>query len=180
MIKNTSSTQNDYPWEHGILGETEGLFTLAGREENRAISLALVRQAQRNLTIFTRDLDPALYDQMEFIEALTRLALAGPHARIRILALDPAAAVKRGHRLVELARRLSSYIQIRTPAEQHRNHAGALLIADDTGLVYRPLASRYEASASFHAPLEARRHLDNFNEAWEHAFTDPELRRLHL
>jgi hypothetical protein len=166
---------------HGLeLGVSKDTLSLESWDDNRQAALALARQARRTLQIFSRDLEPAIYEQPDFIAAVTQLATHSRSARIAILLQDPTRAVKEGHRLVELARRLSSYIEIRRPAQQHAERTEAFLIADEAGVLRRPLADRYEGMLSFHAPLEARRLVTLFAEMWEKSESDPELRRLHL
>jgi hypothetical protein len=88
--------------------------------------------------------------------------------------------VKDGHRLVELARRLGSSIQIRRCAQQYRRYCGTFLLVDNTGYLYRPLSSRYEGLASFNNAAEVARLGKYFREVWEHSDTDMELRRLYV
>ena len=153
---------------------------LTSSEDNRQAAVQLASQARRSLALFTRDLDPAIYDTQEFIAAVQQLALRSRYTRIRIVVIDPVAAVKDGHRLIELARRLSTYIEIRRPSEDHAKLPDSFLISDDTGLLYRPLANRYEGFADPYNPFEARNRLRSFDEIWEQAEPEQEFRRLSL
>lgn len=153
---------------------------LTNSEDNREAALQLATQARRSLAMFSRDLDPLIYDTREFVAAAQQLALRSSYARIRIVVIDPTPAIKNGHRLIELSRRLSSYMEIRRPSEDHARLAEAYLISDDTGMLYRPLASRYEGFADTHDPFEARNRLRQFDEIWESAEPEPEFRRLGL
>ena len=162
------------------LGDGGGPMSLASREDNRLAALALARQAHRRLDILTPDLEAPVYNSSDFVEALTRLALGSPHARIRILTLDLERAIKEGHRLIEFCRRLSSYAEIRLAHEDDRDDPRAFVLADDAGLLYRRLSSRFEGFVDFSNPAEVRQLRAPFDEAWERASPDSELRRLHL
>lgn len=153
---------------------------LASSEENRAAALELACGARMSLALFTRDLDPVIYDTQEFVTAVQQLALCSRYSHIRIVAIDPTAAIKDGHRLIELGRRLSSFIEFRRPSQEHAKHPESLLIVDETGLLYRPVANRYEGFADSNNAFEARVHLRNFDEIWEQAEPEPEFRRLGL
>lgn len=153
---------------------------LTDRNGNREAAIQLAGQARRSLAVFTRDLEPAVYDTNEFLSAVQQLALRSRYSRIRIVVVDPTLAIKDGHRFIELARRLSSYIKIRRPSPDHAKLADAYLVADDTGVLYRPLASRYEGFADPHDPFEARARLRNFDDIWEQAEPEPEFHRLGL
>lgn len=167
-------------WETLALDAAAGEIPLARREDVRHAALALANQARRTLHLFTRDLDPTLYDHLPFLEAVRRLAVRGVESRVRILVLEPQRVVRRGHRLIELGRRLTTGIGLRRPPPEYRDHTEHFLIADETGVLFRPLEERYEGWVSFHAPLAARARLKFFAEAWAGSAPDPELQRLYL
>ena len=162
------------------LGESDTPLELDGLEDTRLALELLSAQARQELLIHSRELDARLLDRRPFLEAVERLCRAHREARVRILVRDPQAAVRRGHRLLELGRRLSSHIEFRQPQAEHRQYNEAFLVADGCGYLHRPFADRFEGSANFNDPVQARRLADYFTEVWEHAQPHPELRRLYL
>lgn len=171
---------SERPEDGCILGETAGDFALDSRDDNRHAVMLLASQAHRRIDLFTPDLEPALYDQSPFLDALTRLCLSSPRARVRVLAKDFERAVKEGHRLVELARRLSSYVEMRKVHSDYQENNEAFLLVDDYGLLHRRHAARFEGRCSGKAPLEVRRLRAFFGEVWERSEPHADLRRLHL
>lgn len=163
-----------------ILGETAGDFTLGSRYDNRQAAALLAAQARRQIDLFTPDLEPALYDQSPFLDALTQLCLSSPRARIRVLAKDFERTIKDGHRLVELARRLSSYMELRKVHTDYQENNESFLLVDDYGLLHRRHAARFDGSFSCKAPLEVRRLRAFFDEVWDRSEPQADLRRLHL
>ena len=163
-----------------VLGETTGDYALATREDNRLAATLLAARAHWAVELFTSDLEPALYDQAPFIDALTGLALGSPRARVRILVKDLERTIKEGHRLVELARRLSSYVQIRRVHEDYQQDSQSFFLVDDYGLLHRRFAARFEGTLSCKAPLEVRRLRALFDEIWDRSEPEADLRRLHL
>ena len=163
-----------------LLGITKGNIALRTIEQNRETAVALAQQANHFIQIATRDMDALLYDNEPFIEAVTALARRHAKSHIDILVWDSMGAVKQGHRLITLAQRLSSYVQIRKPADEHAKYTEAFLVADGIGYMSRNLAERYEGIASFNAPLQARNLSQLFTTMWEKATPDPQLRRLHI
>ncbi|MFA5627519.1 MAG: hypothetical protein WCX90_07585 [Thiohalomonadaceae bacterium] len=162
------------------LGENTKLLTLATVDDFRVTSLALAQQARRTLHIFTQDLDHALFDIAEFEEATSQLARHSQYSHVRILLQDSSAAVRRGHRLVDLAHRLSSHIAIRKPIAEYADLRQSFLLADETGYVSRQMADRYSGVADFNDRSTARNLVNLFNEVWERSQSDPQLRRLYL
>ena len=162
------------------LGVSDLEIELTTRAEARYASDLMAQQAQSGIEIFSRDLDPFLFDREPFLDALSSLCQRNRKAHIRCLVQDPAAPVKRNHRLIELARRLSSSIELRQPHPDYRHYNEAFLLADNCGLIHRSLADQFEGTANFYAPVEAQRKQDFFTEVWERSETHPEFRRLHL
>lgn len=162
------------------LGADAREFRLQTRADNQQLAAALVSQAVRSLEIFSRDLEAETYDQPAFLEGVKALALRSPHVRIRILMQNPSRVVRDGHRLVEMARRLSSFIEIRRPSHDYREYSEAFMIVDGTGVLHRRLADRYEGLGSFRQPLRARELANFFDEVWQRAAPHPELQRLYL
>ena len=164
-----------------VLGQTQGGLALPDLASLRSASAHMAHQAVRELTIFSQDLDAPLYDFRDFLDAVRRLAIhGGPRVPIRILLLDPDPAIRRGHRLVDLARHHASHIQIRGIPREFHQHTEAYLLADGRGYVLRRLADVYEGMADFDNPLMVRRLHEQFDHLWELSDIPTELRRLHL
>jgi hypothetical protein len=162
------------------LGITDSLLRLDTSGEHRELAPLLVQQAHRTVNLYTRDLDPAVYDTSEFHDAISEFARRNRHTTVRILVQDPTRAVKEGHRLLRLAQHLSSKIQLRVPGEDYKGHNEAFLVVDDVAYIHRPATDLYSAEANFNDAPEARRLVKYFDEVWERAELDPQLRRLSL
>lgn len=148
--------------------------------ENRDAALEIARLARRQLAILTRDLEPQIYDDAEVLDAIRNLAISGSKANVRILLVDSTRAIKDGNRLIELSRRLSSYVEIRKPHRDYLDIAEAFVIADEKGLLYRKLATRWEGIVDPSDPMQARDRLKLFNEIWQRSHGDPEARLLRI
>jgi hypothetical protein len=155
-------------------------WVLSSFEESRNAAIQVARVAQRKISIFTQDMDPGIYDHDDFLNAAKRLVLAKSYARIEVLIADPARVVRGGNLLVTLGRRLNTYIEFRNVHEDYRDHREAFLIADETALLYRVDASRWEGIADTYEPAVARRYLRLFNEIWAASVVEQELRELHV
>lgn len=162
------------------LGESRDVIYLQSREDNRDAALSLVQQGHRSLHLFTHDLDAALYDTADFIEAVKQLAISSTRAKVFILLKDPSAAIVRGHRIVELARRISSHVFIHRAADEDQDRVDSFMVVDEVGVLRRPHGARYDGTAEFNNPGEARLLLKSFNDAWERSVPEAELRRLHI
>ncbi|OEC43193.1 histone acetyltransferase HPA2 [Pseudomonas sp. 1D4] len=170
------------PWEPApfVLGQHDTLQRFAKPEEARAHALALLQQAQRNLNLYTPDLESWLYHHSSIQTACTRFLLANPRNRLRILIRDVTRPVKEGHRLLNLVRRLSSNSQIRRLNPDHANDECAYLLVDDRGLLMRPELDSFAGYALYNDPGRCRLRQVQFDQAWDQSVSDPDLRSFLL
>lgn len=148
--------------------------------EVREASLRVARSAQRLLSIFTLDLEPMIYGEEPFLEAIKRLVLARSYAKVRVLLADPSRAMVDNNRFLILARRLTSCIDLRTMAQEYPASAGAFIIADDKALVYRLQANRWDGIADMNDPLIVRRYLAFFDEVWNMSMQESQMRQMFM
>lgn len=153
-------------------------WVISTREEMREAAIQVVREASRKVSIFTHDLEPGIYDNSDFLEIIKRLVLSKTYARIRVLIANPSKAVKNGNDFVHLGRRLNTYIEFRHVREDFRTHAEAFCIADETALVYRLQADRWEGIVDTHAPSVAGLYSKMFDEIWLASESKLEFRQL--
>jgi hypothetical protein len=149
-------------------------------EEVQAAALQVATVATRLLTMYTPDLEHAVYDQPPFLDAVKRLVLARSYAKVRVLISDPGRTVYEMSKFIHLARRITSHIEVRHVHVDHRNSASAYLIADDRAILYRLQATRWDGIADMNDPAVARRYLDHFNEVWIASEPARETRELRL
>ena len=123
-------------------------ITLEGSDELREVALEMTLNCHRNLDIISRHLDPVIFDNQAFANAVKLIALNNRAARIRLLVMDVAPVISRGHRLLELASRLSSFITIRKPSRDYKHFNEAMLLADNNTYIHRRLADRYDGIAT--------------------------------
>lgn len=153
-------------------------WVISTRDEMRQTVIEVVREAKRKVSIFTHDLEPGIYDDPDFLEVIKRMVLSQAYARIRVLIADPARAVKSGNKFVHLGRRLNTYIEFRHVHEDLRTHAEAFCIADETALVYRLQADRWEGIADTYEPAVARLYGKMFDEIWLASEVELEFRQI--
>ena len=151
------------------------------REQAAAESLNLIAAARRELCIYSRDLDPALFESDAALEALKRVAISGRGASIRIIVQEPRLVMARGHRLIPLTQRLTSVFAIRTPVnDDDLQYPSAFLLNDVSGYYFRVLGTRFEGEAVNYAPGRHAQLLEYFNQVWERSEPSEDLRQLSL
>jgi predicted GNAT family N-acyltransferase len=154
---------------------------IESREQALTETLRLIADARRELCIYSRDLDPALFDSEQALEALKHLAITGRGASIRILVQEPQQPAQRGHRLIALAQRLTSVFAFRTPVQdEDLQYPSAFLLNDTRGFYFRTLGNRFEGEVVNYAPGRHAQLQEYFNQVWERSEASDELRQLAL
>lgn len=160
--------------------ETAKPARLNGLSALREAALNLARGARHELVICSSELEPALYNNGNFVGEISRVARSGRHARVRVLIRDNDPIVKHGHALVRLAQLLPSYIEIRRVMPEHRDNLYGYLVTDEGGVLYQPQVRLFQAKIATRNRRWARDLLSEFQRLWERAETDLQLRRLPL
>jgi hypothetical protein len=163
-----------------ILGQNRQIQHFNNQQDARAHALALLQQARRSLCLYSADLEPWLYHHSSMQAACTDFLLASPHNQLRILLRDTSLAVKQGHRLLTLARRLPSNCQIRKLHPDYPNEELNFLLVDDCALLVRPEPSQYAGYACYQDPASVRLRRAQFERAWSTSISDADLRSFLL
>jgi hypothetical protein len=162
------------------LGETDQALAVDTSEDVSLATLEMVKQGKRTLDIISRELDPALYNTAEFTEAVKQLVLKSRNTKVRILVHEPLRIAKRGHRLVDLAMQLSSFMEIRVPDREYADFNEAILVVDSTGYIHRINGDRYETKLNFNDGRTSRILTRQFDDMWERSKTDQNFKRTHI
>lgn len=157
-----------------------GVLPAGSHSEVAAARLQLLCDTRHRLSIQLPLCDDS-YASVDELAQLRRIAISGRGALIRILLHDPAAALRNDHRLVALAQRLPSAIQIRTPIEEaDLAHVSAYLLNDTGGYLFLPEADRPRGRAACRdrasqAPLQ-----QHFDAVWDRAERTTMLQALDI
>ena len=169
-----------HPFANNILHETDETITVESSEENAAAALMMASQAGRSIEIVSRALDPVIFGAPDFVEAVKRMVLKSQYTRVRILVHEPLLIVQRGHRLLDLAFNLTSFFDLRVPGREHADYNESFAVFDTAGYIHRLDGERYEGKLNFNDQRTSRLLLHQFEEIWEKARQDPNLKRALL
>lgn len=157
------------------------ILRASSREELIDATLQLLSGARHSMCVWVRELHPLLLNDTACLVELRRLAISGRGASIRILVQDLARALQEGTRLLDLAQRLSSIIELRRPVEPaDLAYRSAFMCVDTCGYLFRPLESEMAAEGSTWSPGRHAELMRMFEEAWTRSEPWPELRTLDI
>ena len=144
------------------------------------LTVELCNSARRYVRILSPDLDHEVFDSDALREAISKLARRSRHTEVRILVSDTRALVQRGHRLLELARRIPGLVQIQVLADHPELNDDVMVIRDRDGLLFKPGDSEHQGRYEPDSRAITEEYVDKFDELWECSVPDAELRRLGL
>ena len=165
-----------------ILGETDIRVELSHLLMLQQAAIALLAQAKREVLIVTTNLEHERFDNEDFINALSAFARSSRYATTRILVADPSLAVTEGHRLVKLARKLSSLVEIRQLHDDDidSSQPQSWLVADDIGLLRCINRDPWQGSLLPKGTPYAQQARGRFLEWWERGEEIQDFRELSI
>ena len=150
-------------------------------EANIAATADLIKQARRQICIYSRNLEHEFYGHSEIVEALKRFGINSRDGCAQIIVQDTLAVRSRPHPLLNLAQRLPSSFLFRTPVEpEDCQYPSVFLINDCEGYIFRLLGDRYEANWSPTLPARRRQLSEAFERMWQRSLPCSEFRMLGL
>ena len=162
-------------------GPSQPAQDFEGIDATREAVLQLVHYARRDLVIYTRELEPAVYSHPPIVDAIKAFAISGKGAVVRVLVQDPAAAQRTPHPLLALAQRLPTAFLLRTPQDAEELQYPSVYVANDAdGYLFRLLGSRFEGDWSPALPGRNRQLMEQFQRTWDRARPCTELRSLQM
>lgn len=168
--------------EHqGMRRQLAGPTGILHRAEAVAITMAVVTQARRSLVVYSRALDPGLWDAPAVVEALRRFATHRAGAQVQLLLQDAGTPQRALAPLIGLGRRLPSvfaFREVQDPVDLP--YTAAFVANDDHGYYYRPLGNRFDGEAGLAHAGRARQLRAEFVQMWERARPVSEYRALGL
>ncbi len=173
-MSNNNSTKNS-------VSKKEKPQSYSGLGENRTALMEVLTEAGSVIRWFSPDLDYLISDNQECYQVLLNFCKNNPQARFEILLHNPKALAGRGHRIINLAQRLTSSIKIKHTNEEYvTNNPASFVVVDNRHVYWKPVASLWHGRLKLDSPLIAQTWNNSFKEAWEQSVPDSQLRSLNI
>lgn len=137
-------------------------------------------QAHFSINCLSRDLDANLTNNHEFINSIRHVIKNSKNIRIHFLVHNIEKSIHHGHRIIDLAQRLSSYITIKILSNEYKHHNNAFMVVDNSAVIYREQSDRFDSIIEYSNKQKAEKLNHFFKDAWEHGLSDENLLRLHI
>lgn len=167
--------------EHSfLLGQDEDTHLFSSPDTLTQLTTSMVSQASNKVRILSHHLNREIYDYEPIRDALSKLARAHSRSIVELLIVDEHSVVVSTPRLLELARRLPSSIQLKVINKAYPYDESAMVLVDRCGVIFQKEHSIVEGFANFNSPSRNKQLTEIFDNLWSHATESQELRQLRL
>jgi len=136
--------------------------------------------AKKSVQIYSHGLDPRILNNRETEQQLIHFIKKSRYSKVQILIYDEQLLRGTDHRLVALAQRFTSYIEIKVVDKDHHENPFGFYLVDHQTMIYRNNVERYEAE-KFQMPHFAIKDKSKlFDTIWQSSSPASFLRALHL
>lgn len=149
------------------------------KEQSQAVE-NLATNAGKRLMIFSHALEPALYNQVNFITACKELVLRHQQCYIKVLIQNNEALHHQDHRFISLMQRLPSRIELKLCHEDYRSHPETFMLADFNGVFFKRTPGKSTATVHINSPRLNDQYSRFFTSVWDQSDFDITFRRLSL
>jgi hypothetical protein len=166
------------------LGQSDTLLRLSSATEFAQADQVLLAQARRQLFILTYDLEPSRFNDDAFVSAVSAFVRRSRFSDARVLIGDPAIAIRWGHKLVALSRRLPTQLRLRQLNDEDFNNfqrqPELWIVADNRGFLRRDNKEVFRGLLAANAIPAAQRATQQFLEMWERSSVINDFRVLDI
>jgi len=163
-----------------ILAHDTAIHNYHTERQYLALHRSMFGQARKKIWILCETITSSVLDNEYTRQALFRLVRYNQHADIKILLANDKTGAGHYSQTLDLAQRLSSYIEIRTLKNSGIKINEALTLIDYSACIFRKNMSDFSGFASYNSRLLAQRLEHNFEHQWQFAKPSLELRRLAI
>lgn len=160
------------------LGQEGSIIQTTSNTEIQQHLIGMVQQAQDIVCISSPLLNPAVFNNEDLRSALSRFARSSRNAQVRILVSNARVIGQRGHRLLELSRRLSTSVVIRMLDLAEHEIQSEYLLLEDCGVVEFGVTEKDPVTINYCDRARHKTLREQFDPAWHKARSPVELRRL--
>lgn len=150
------------------------------QQEFLAFHRNMLSQAQKQIWLISDTITSPLLNDEIVRDSLLRLAKRNAQANIKILLEDDKKGAGHYNPTIELAQKLTSFIEIRTIQKSAKKPNEMITSVDFTAGIFRKDLDNYTGFAHYNNPLIAQRLRDNFDQHWQYAKPSLQLRRLSI
>lgn len=141
---------------------------------------SMLAQAQRQISILSDTIVHPLFKEEYLRQCLLNLSKRNAQAKVRILLLNDRVGAGYHNPLIDLAQKLTSYIELRVLTRGASRPNEMITTVDFEAGIYRKDLDSYNGFANYSNQLIAQRLRDSFDQYWERSTPSANMRRLSI
>lgn len=155
-------------------------LVIGSLEQLKQQTCEIIGSAKQSVKIYSQGLDPRILNNREIEKYLTAFVKKSRASKIQLLIYNEQLMRGIDHRLVSLAQKFTSYVDIKVvPRDYHENPFGFYLV-DNRHMIYRSNVERYEAEQLTVPNFLIKEKTKLFDSIWQSSTPASFLRALHL
>ena len=155
-------------------------LTIQSFESLKQSTLELFKQSNRIIQIYSFSLDKRILNNREIEQTIIKLLRKSRYAKIQCLIYDERELQSFDHRIVSLAQRFTSFIEVRVIPEDFKNTTVGYYLIDKQFMIYRSNREKYEALLYKQRHIDVKDKMKHFENLWQQSRSASFLRALHL
>jgi hypothetical protein len=153
--------------EEEYIGTDKNRFQVNTRQKISETSCDLISQANRSINIMLYDYDDILLPVTRVDELLSSFIRQHERSRLRYLCSESDILCERGGKLIQLARRFSTFIKLRQLPDDLKPIHEQFIIIDGESCIQTQDHRSYDYYANLHNRARARQLNNHFEALWE-------------
>lgn len=181
-LQNQGVTLESLKTSHQILGLSQDQQHYQYSQQKQFINFHrnMLLQAQKQIWLISDNITSPLLNDEVVRDSLLRLSKRNARAEIRILLEDDKKGAGYYNPTIELAQKLTSFIEIRTIPKGAKKPGEMITAVDFNAGIFRKDMTNYVGFAHYNNHLIAQRLRDKYEQHWQFATPSMQLRRLSL
>lgn len=157
---------------------------ISGQYKNREVLRNTItlftKKIERECILMAPVLEPFLFNNADFIEALKHFVTSDRHNMAKIMIENHGQVIRENGRLITLCRKLSENLKLRSLPEEYQGHSDLFIVADKKSLLLQSNISTPEISVKLDDKTAVTPFVRRFDYAWQRSIPMPGLHTLGL
>ncbi len=162
----------------GLLGQSERTIQTNISDEIGHHLVNMLQQARDSVRLSSPLLNPTMFNREDFRSVLSQFARRSRNAQVRLLVRNAKVIGQRGHRLLELSRRMSTSVVMRKLELAEHEIQREYLLVDDCGVIEFGAMEKDPATIQYCDRARHKTLREQFDTNWHKSRSPIELRRL--
>lgn len=163
-----------------VVGEDNTLHEINDPSQLVSAIAHVTEGAGYSLDVLSYSLTPEYFNQEPFISNLKEMVKRGGRVRVRFLLCDSSLLYRNSHAVLDLARKVSSYIDIRLIDNDDQPYEQSMIIADRQAFIFQKNQRVLRVQLCLRQKRMAASLTEEFERLWNRGHADPNLRKLHI